>query len=310
MFPTVEKQSLVMGLADLARWADGFNVAKRAEGLSRRTQTIYRQNLAAFVAFALANGAEDVEHVDADLIRQWLLSLEEHGHNPAGVHQFYRTLKTFLNWYELEAAADGWRNPIKRVKSPKLPEKLLPPVEVADFQAIVDVCKGDREAERDRAILLTLFDSGVRAAELCALDVGDFDTVTGALTVKHGKGGKVRAVFAGQKTRRALRAYLKERGNVNDDAPLFATRSKTRLTYMGLRSMIKRRADAAGVHPPAVHAFRRGCALALLRNGADVVSVARVLGHRDLTVVQRYLKQTPEDLRQAHAAASPVDRAG
>jgi integrase len=76
------------------------------------------------------------------------------------------------------------------------------------------------------------------------------------------------------------------------------------------RFIIERRAEAAGLTPPAIHGFRRAEALAMLRNGADVVSVARLLGHKDLAVIQRYLKQTAEDLRQAHAANSPVDRAG
>jgi nitroreductase len=108
MLPLADTTKLVLTVPDLARWADGFNTAKRAEGLSPRTLVIYREKLAAFVTFALGHGVQDAEHIDPDLIRQWLLTLEERGHNPGGVAQFYRVLKTFLLWYEAEAAADGW----------------------------------------------------------------------------------------------------------------------------------------------------------------------------------------------------------
>jgi len=84
------------------------------------------------VEWCEARNVQDVEHIDPDLLRQWLLALEEHGHNPGGVNQFYRSVKTFLLWYERECAPEGWRNSIKRVKAPKLPEKILGAADLAD----------------------------------------------------------------------------------------------------------------------------------------------------------------------------------
>ena len=71
--------------------------------------------------------------------------------------------------------------------------------------------------------------------------------------------------------------------------------------------VMRRRADKAGVRVPQVHSFRRWFALTMLRNGADVFSLQRLLGHSDLTVLRRYLSQTETDMRESHHRANPVD---
>ena len=82
------------------------------------------------------------------------------------------------------------------------------------------------------------------------------------------------------------------------------------LAYLGLRSLVLRRARGAGLEPPALHSFRRGFALEMLRAGADLLSLQRLMGHADLSLLKRYAKQNADDLRAVHALASPVDRAG
>lgn len=83
-----------------------------------------------------------------------------------------------------------------------------------------------------------------------------------------------------------------------------------RWQYVGLREMIKRRAFLTGVVPPRIHDFRRGFALECLRNGEDVYSLQKLMGHADLQVLQRYLAQTTEDIQAAHKLGSPVDNSG
>lgn len=78
----------------------------------------------------------------------------------------------------------------------------------------------------------------------------------------------------------------------------------------GLRSMIKRRAYEVGIAAPSIHSFRRAFALEMLRGGADLLTLQRLLGHADLTVLRRYVKQNSDDLRAVHAAHSPADNAG
>jgi len=80
-----------------------------------------------------------------------------------------------------------------------------------------------------------------------------------------------------------------------------------RLTYWGLNEVISRRAKAAKVQKPRLHDFRRDFALNFLRNGGDIFTLQRLLGHADLQVLRRYLAQTEGDLREAHRRVSPED---
>jgi integrase/recombinase XerD len=293
----------------IARTAAAFLVEKRSANLSPNTIAFYTKRLNSFAAFAAEHGVTTVGAIDADLIRRWLLSLEEAGHNPGGVAGFYRVLKTFLRWLEREYDFTDWRNPITKVKAPKLDIRPLEPVSLETVTALLETCKprGDMLADRDRAILLFLLDTGARIGEFLALNVQDVDLVTGAVRIARGKGGRPRAVYLGERARRALRAWLR---HVADDAgPLWRKRTGERMKYESVRMMLMRRSKRAGVPEPSPHDFRRAFALESLRGGMDLLSLARLLGHADLQMVRRYVAQTDEDLKQQHSQHSPVDRA-
>jgi integrase/recombinase XerD len=82
------------------------------------------------------------------------------------------------------------------------------------------------------------------------------------------------------------------------------------LSYAGLTEVLTRRADAAQVEEPSLHDFRRAFALAMLRNGTDIFTLAKLMGHEGISVLQRYLKQTNLDTEVAHRRAGPVDNSG
>jgi site-specific recombinase XerD len=82
------------------------------------------------------------------------------------------------------------------------------------------------------------------------------------------------------------------------------------LSYSGLRALLQRHAKLAGVDSPSAHDFRRAFAITMLRNGTDLVTLARLMDHTSLKVLRRYLKQLPEDLQVAHRRAGPVVNAG
>jgi site-specific recombinase XerD len=140
------------------------------------------------------------------------------------------------------------------------------------------------------------------------LNIEDISLTTGEVLIRKGKGNKSRYVFIGEHARQALRKYLKKR---RDNYPaIWITHPSVdtgRLTYSGLRSMIKRRATKANVEPPSLHDFRRAFALTMLRNGTDIFTLAKLMGHKGITVLQRYLRETRQDPEIAHRRASPVD---
>jgi len=197
------------------------------------------------------------------------------------------------------------------VKAPRVGIEPLEPVAINVVEKLIDTCKGnDLLTLRDKSLLLFLLDSGARASEVCALDINDIDAVTGSAMIRNGKGRKPRIVFLGQKTRKAIRTYLKIR-NENEyfrtQKALWITREAERLTYWGLNLMLKRRSELAEVEKPELHDFRRAFALNFLRNGGDIYTLQKLMGHSDLQVMRRYLAQTTEDLQVAHNKFSPVD---
>jgi len=284
--------------------ARAFLTDRKASGSSPKTIEFYSGLLRQFSAYCRAQSLTLIQDVSADFLRGFLLAYSE-THKPGGVHAMFRTVKVFLRWLEAEEVMpEGWRNPIHKVKPPKRPQEILEPVSLEDVSLLIGSCKDGRHGERDRAIFLTLLDTGVRASELCGIDLADVDFSTGAISVRHGKGDKARTVFIGRKTRRAVRAYLRTR---TDNCPaLFPSQFGERLTYTGLRELLRRRARDAGLPHCTLHSFRRAFALNMLRNGADIFSLQRLLGHSDISILRKYLAQNDTDARTAHDKFSPV----
>jgi integrase/recombinase XerD len=290
---------------DLDKQVDAFLLDRRTRGLASGTLRFYRQKLTLFQTFCGYQSVGMVTYISPTLIRQYLLWLSDTGHNPGGVHGCYRALRAFLHWWEEEYEPEKWRNPIRKVKGPKVSSDPLPPDDWADIKAMIETCKKDATAARDRALLLFLVDTGCRAGEVLSVNLDDYDPITGAVTVRKGKGGRTRTVFVGRQTRRAMRKYLKRRAV---DGPLWQTVHRGQLTYDGLRAIITRRAAQAGVKTPSLHSFRRFFALACLRNGMDLRRLQELMGHSTLNMLQRYTRLTSTDLQAAHREASPVDR--
>jgi len=233
-----------------------FLIDRQARGLSPSTIEYYREKLATFRAYCIAQGVSSLYAVTARLMRSFLLALFE-THNPGGVHGHYRAVRAFLNWWEMEVEPAGWANPMRKVRAPKVRQEPLPPVVLEDLRAMLRTCERKTFAgDRDRALLMLLLDTGVRRAEMCALNTEDVNLCTGEALVRRGKGGKPRAVFFGLLSRSALTAYLAHLPSRDRLAPLWATCQGTRLTYSGLREIIRRRAKRAGVRVPSLYAFR------------------------------------------------------
>ncbi|MBM4426403.1 MAG: hypothetical protein FJ031_04100 [Chloroflexi bacterium] len=292
---------------DLQEWLGIYLHACRSRNLSPGTVEFYEKKLNTFLKFCSDLAITDITQISADNIRQFLIYLEERKHKPAGVHCYYRSVKTFLKWYENEVEPEGWRNPIEKVKAPFVPLEPLDPVSIETIKALMETCKrGQLSDARDRTALLVLLDSGLRLAEFLALNREDVDLITGEILVRSGKGRKPRNVYLGDKTRQVLKRYLKIRTDHNP--ALWVSRSGERLTETGLRMMLRRRAAQAGTPVPSPHDFRRAFALERWRAGVDILTLSKLMGHTSLQVLNRYVKQVGEDLSLAAKQSSPVDR--
>jgi len=284
-----------------------FLVDCQARNLSPNTRRYYEQKLIPLIQFLTGMGVTDADQVEAGHLRTWLVRLQNSGHNPGGVHGHYRAMKVFFRWLCSEGVIS--RCPVDRIRSPRVPDQLLEPASIESVKALLATCAGTASLDlRDRALIMALLDSGCRASEFVGLRLGDLDRRSGAVLIRQAKGGRHRVTFVGSKTLRAINRYLRTRVQKQPDSALFATKSEQPMTYSCLRDIIRRRSGRAGVTAPSLHSFRRAFAIGCLRNGADLVSLQRMMGHSSLTVLKLYLRQSEEDLKSVHSNTAPVDR--
>lgn len=218
---------------------------------------------------------------------------------------------------------------MKKVPRPRVPED--PPVEPLrreEVDLLLKACDACAEADthdrrkfimrrstgrRDKAILLVLLDTGLRASELCALRVGDVNMKTGKVTVRHGEEGKVkgrkeRTVYIGKSARRFLWRYLAEREDGEDpEEPLFIGKFNHSMNRDALRQLLSSLGEKAQVKKCHPHRFRHTFAITYLRSVGDLFTLKSLLGHSTLEMVEHYARIADVDVEQAHRKASPAD---
>jgi integrase/recombinase XerC len=167
---------------------------------------------------------------------------------------------------------------------------------------------------RDRALLETLYGTGVRVGELASMNIGDCDFTEASVRVL-GKGGKERIVPLGQSALEALQAYLRERLGMlakakgGDGDALWLARGGRRLSIRQVQNIVRRHgtlgAGRGDLHP---HAMRHSCATHLLDAGADLRSIQELLGHSSLSTTQRYTHVSVDRLMEVYDRSHPLAR--
>ncbi len=144
--------------------AESFITDRKAANLARHTILFYRNYLREFLAYCDGQAITHIQEISADFLRRYLLSLEGL-HNPGGIHASFRTLRVFFRWLESEEVLDPeWKNPIKKVRAPKVGQDPIEPIPMEDILALIKTCKSDEATGlRDKAIFLSLLDTGARA---------------------------------------------------------------------------------------------------------------------------------------------------
>jgi len=187
-------------------------------------------------------------------------------------------------------------------KNQKRESTFLTPTEVAAMLRVPD--RRTLQGKRDYALLKTMFATGLRSAELCALDVGHIESYRNQpVLVVSGKGGKVRRVPLHSEALEAIRAYWRAEGRNYDDPskPIFLTLGKhgpyeaRRLTYKAIRHLVSRTRKAALIKRPVTpHTLRHTFAVSLLDQGVDLRTVQDLMGHSNITTTQVYLHTSDE----------------
>lgn len=281
---------------------DLYILDARARRVKSTTLGVYADRVLPFIRWCSTQGITEAAGVTSAHIRAYFIHLQDRQLASATINGIGRAMRAFFNFLVSDEILT--QSPMKKVTIPKVDRTQQPVLTVADVDRLLGACRN----RRDEALVLFMVDTGARAFELCALNVGSVDIGTGAVSVRMGKGSKDRTIYIGDRTKRALARYLVERGTPGTDAPLFISeKGDSRLTDSGLRQTLERLGRTAGIKRASPHTMRRTFAVWSLRSGMSIYHLQALMGHEDLTVLRHYLTLVEQDARDAHATHGPVD---
>lgn len=226
---------------------------------------------------------------------------------------YWGILRTWLRWCVEQGEIET--SPLDRIKPPIHRADEIEPMSEEQCRSLIEASfKRDNPTRwRDKAILLLMLDTGLRASEVCSLKVGDIDSAQRRAVVS-GKGNKSRAVWWSAETNRALLDYLRRREAHEATSPLFTSASSradgSPLTRGGLGQIIARIAEAAHVEDCHPHLLRHTYAVMFLRAGGQQVALKESLGHTSMEMTARYVRFAAADRAAAARLFSPVARLG
>lgn len=284
-----------------------FRLALRAEGIKEKTLAIYADAVMRLERFRVERGMPPITAMTAEHLREFFGEMQ--GRNaPSTVNQRYRSIKRFYRWLLEDGELSD--NPMLRIRPPRVPDQIKEHYGTEAIERVLRAC-GDRSwtALRDRAMVLVLYDTGVRASELCGMRIDDVNIDEQCIKVT-GKGSKERLVPMGNRAALALDKYLRKRPATVADCVWISTRGQP-MTFNALRMCLRRRFKEAGVPFKGIHGFRRSFAIAFLDAGGYAEDLQQIAGWNSLQMVQRYTKATASArARRAHRKLSPADRLG
>jgi len=310
--------------ATLQTWLDTYldylSAVRRASPLTVKS---YTEDLVSFVRFAEARGRTCWTEVTTLDVRRYLAEQMGAGAARATVARKLSSLRGMFGFLQARRLRED--DPTLGLRAPRLPERLphyLEEDELADLLRTPD--QATAPGLRDRAILETLYASGMRVSELVSLNTGDLaaaDATAGLYALRViGKGRKERVVLLGEEAVSAVQAYLTggrpallqqaqtpiDRDKPPDDRALFLNRFGTRLTGRSIARMLHKyimlTCARRGISP---HALRHTFATHLVNHGADLRTVQQLLGHVSLATTEVYTHVSSQRLRDVYARAHP-----
>jgi site-specific recombinase XerD len=282
-----------------------FMLDRQIMNCTPHTLSNYEERLAPLITYLETHGVSEPGQITPFLLRGYFAERMARKLAASTEKGFDTATRAFCNFLVREEIIA--KSPMARLSAPRLPVEIKPAFTVEEINLLLQAAQNTRFSARDEAILLALLDSGCRASEFVALNFGDVNLETGAVTIRCGKGRKGRITFIGVRTRAAVARYLATDPPTTPEDPLWLGAWGDRLTDKGLNELLGRLARRAGVTNVHAHRFRRTFALWSLRAGMNIYSLQMLMGHADLHILRRYLALVEADLEKAHAEHGAVD---
>lgn len=302
---------------------DGLN-----DGLSQNTLTVYVNALLRLVVFLQDPEVEDITERDLRNFFGYLRTQYEAKHtdhpgrlSSASMHRYWKAVRSFFKWAKREVKIPP---PDTEIKMPIWENKEIDPYSQLDVQKLL-VAAGSTnmvyrsnakpynwtlpDAMRNRAIILTLLDTGLRPSELCRLRMDDLHLKDGRIFIKPYQPGKTLSgwCYIEKRTQTAIKAYLELRGILSPGDYLFTTSKSNPFRQSTLRSLFQRLGEKAKVPHCNAYRFRHTFAIEYLRNGGDVFSLQILMRHKSIATTRKYVKFMQNDLEKIHRKASPTE---
>jgi integrase/recombinase XerC len=293
-------------------------------GYSENTCRAYGRDLEEFISYFKGNralaitcdesgeaavDAADLDGISGLMIRGYLGLLHRNKIKKTSIARKLSSIRSFFRFLVKHGVAS--ENPADAVLTPKQEKPIPRYLPVDDMFRLLDSIKTDSLAgKRDRAILETLYSTGIRVSELAGLNLPDID-VSGRVIRVTGKGNKERIVPIGKTALAAIGDYREALKNlkciaINPKGPVFLNRDKGRLTVRSVARILDKAARGAGLAMPvSPHDLRHSFATHMLDAGLDLRAVQELLGHRQLSTTQKYTHVSMDRLMAVYDQAHP-----
>ena len=290
------------------QWINDFLTHLESERrLSPHTLSNYQRDLLMVAGYCDNANLDDWRQLTTQHVRAFLAARHRAGIGGRSLSRSLSALRSFLRYLMREGVVQ--KNVAQGVSAPKSPRKLPEPLDTDEMSRLLAVTtkQDDPLILRDTAMLELMYSAGLRLAELVSLNVRDIDLADGSLPVT-GKGDKTRVVPVGSYAQKALKEWLKVRGQLAADgeAALFVGQRGKRLTPRAIQQRFQRRGVQQGiesrVHP---HKLRHAFASHLLESSGDLRAVQELLGHADISTTQIYTHLDFQHLAEVYDKAHP-----
>ena len=266
---------------------DCYVAAMKVECRSQKTIDRYVYVISRLMDFAKV----PTRRISVYHLRNYLSHEKERGICENTLEGYREIFSAYFNWLQRESLID--RNPCVNLGVIKVPKKEKKTYTDAELERLNWFCGNIR----DRAILHFLRSTGCRISEVTELN-RDQVNLEALECVVHGKGDKERTVYLDEVAGMLLKEYLS--GRIDDVPALFINKQQDRFQPNGIRAMLKKLAEKAGVEHVHPHKFRRTLATDLARHGMPIQEVAKVLGHEKLDTTMKYVVLNKDDVKASY----------
>jgi integrase/recombinase XerD len=278
------------------------------KSLSDNTVQAYERDLKKLLSY-LADAHVNVEEATIDVLRDFMIEIANIGIDPRSQARIVSGIKSFYNFLLYKNKIDN--DPVELLESPKIGRKLPEVLSIGEIDAMIAAIDlSTKEGQRNKAIVETLYGSGLRVSELVGLQLSKIYRDEGYMLVD-GKGNRQRLVPLSPQSQKQIELWMSDRNVLNiksgNEDYLFLNKHGSHLTRAMIFRIVKDLAALSGIRKNvSPHTFRHSFATHLLENGANLRAIQQLLGHESITTTELYTHIDMSSLRETILRFHPL----